>query len=113
MGSLEVQGRKICGGVVQTRGGGSRSYFSYPPGEFSNTGHGATIDCGRKTPCRVDGRGSLEQGQKPRPLCAAESERVYPSCHLGAGRTRKEEAGGALQELHSTSHRFSGTGSSV
>src|SRR6266446_1593599 len=56
------------------------------------------VDRGRKTKCPGGGRGSMEQGEEPSPLCAAEGERVYSSCRLGQGGARKKEAGRVLQE---------------
>src|SRR5262249_38448271 len=70
------------------------------------------VDGGGKSPCPERGRGALEQGKKPRAFCPAEGARVYPSCHLGDGHTRKEEARGACQEPHSASGPFSSDGPS-
>src|SRR5438876_12397165 len=56
------------------------------------------FDSGRKSKCPGGGRGSMDQGKKPHPLCPAEGERVYPSCRLGERHTRTEEAGRVLQE---------------
>src|SRR5260370_19602640 len=88
-------------------------YFTHNDGR-SQGGNGSLVeedvDDGRKTPCPARRRGSMEQGKKPRSSCPAEGQRVYPSFHLGVGHTRKKEAGGPLQEPHSTSNPFSADG---
>src|SRR5437667_298608 len=81
-------------------------YFAHQYGKRSH-GNGSIdeedVDRGRKIKCPGGGRGSMEQGQEPSPLCAAEGERVYSSCRLGQGGARKEEAGRVLQEPDRTS----------
>ena len=93
--------------------GSEHGYVTHKYGRPSG-GNGSLVeedvDGGRKSTCPERGRGSMEQGKKPRSLCPAEGERVYPSFHLGDGHTRKEEARGTFQEPHSTSDPFSSDG---